>query len=227
MNERVLIIAAHPDDDVLGCGGVMARHSDRDDVVDVLFVADGVSSREHGKSGLDRRRAAARKAADIVGARPPRFLDMADNRLDEVALLDIVQAIERVVSELDPSIVYTHHGGDLNIDHRIVHQAAVTALRPLPARRYRGLYAFEALSSTEWATPSIGSEFRPDRFVDIEASMKRKLAALEAYAEEMRPFPHARSYEAVKALAILRGTQAGLAAAEAFVTLRSIERGKS
>jgi len=224
MSERVLVVAAHPDDEALGCGATMARHSTNGDTVDVVFIADGVSSRAQSTDMLEPRRQAAHQAAEILGARPPRFLDFADNRLDSVALLDVTQAIERTIAETDPTIIYTHHGGDLNVDHRVVHQAVVTALRPMPASRFVGLFAFEVASSTEWATSAIGEAFRPDRFIDVSAFMSRKIAALNAYHAEMRPAPHARSLVAIEALATLRGASAGLGAAEAFITLKWIER---
>lgn len=224
MSKRVLVIAAHPDDEALGCGGAMARHAGLGDQVDVVFVADGVSSRGNQAGALDRRRDAARKAASILGARAPQFLEFADNRLDTVALLDVTRALESVIAAVDPVIIYAHHGGDLNVDHRVVHQATVTALRPLPQSKFIGLLAFEVASSTEWATEAIGAAFRPDRYVNISTTFDRKMAALEAYAEEMRDTPHARSYEAVRAQATLRGAQSGLAKAEGFVTLKWIER---
>jgi LmbE family N-acetylglucosaminyl deacetylase len=117
-----------------------------------------------------------------------------------------------------------HHGGDLNVDHRVVHAAVVTAFRPLAGATVRKILAFETLSSTEWASSAVGLAFRPNHFVGIDRQLDRKLAALGAYAEEMRPFPHPRSAEAVRALAVLRGSSAGLAAAEAFMTIRHIER---
>jgi LmbE family N-acetylglucosaminyl deacetylase len=224
MNERVLVIAAHPDDEVLGCGGTIARHADAGDSVDILLVADGVSARPDAPQTASERRDCARLAAKTLGAREPGFLDVPDNRLDGVELLDLVQAIERLISRLEPELVYTHHGGDLNIDHRVVHQAVVTALRPLPGRRCKGILAFEVLSSTEWASDAIGHGFRPNHFVDVSATIERKMDALRCYQAEMRPFPHSRSCEAVRALATLRGASAGLVAAEAFSIVRWIER---
>ena len=119
-----------------------------------------------------------------------------------------------------PDIVYTHHGGDLNVDHRIAHQAVLTAGRPLPGSAVRAIYAFESCSSTEWSSPAMGPPFVPQRFVAIDAWFERKLAALTCYAEELRPFPHARSLEAVAALARLRGAAAGLGLAEGFMVIR-------
>lgn len=224
MNSRVLVIAAHPDDEVLGCGGTIARHINSGEGVHIVFVADGVSSRNNPPQTVAERRNCAVQAAKALGAGQPSFLDFPDNRLDTVDLLDIVQAIERVVSDVDPQLVYTHHGGDLNIDHRVVHQAVVTALRPTPGRHFKGILAFEVLSSTEWASDAIGHGFRPDRFIDVSATIERKMNALCCYGTEMRPFPHSRSQETVRALATLRGTSVGLVAAEAFSTLKWIER---
>ena len=224
MSQRVLVIAAHPDDEALGCGGTLARHAMRGDTVDILFVADGVSSRGADDAALRRRRDAAQRAAKCMGVNAPRFLEFPDNRLDSVPLLDIAQALEKVLGETGPAVVYTHHGGDLNVDHRVVHQAVMTALRPLPRSMTVGIFAFETLSSTEWATGAIGEPFRPNYFVDITQSLEQKTRALACYDEEMRAFPHPRSPEAVQALVRLRGAASGLDAAEAYMTLRWIYR---
>jgi len=136
--------------------------------------------------------------------------------------LDIVKRIEAVVAEVQPSIIYTHHGGDLNIDHRITHQAVVTACRPVPQSTVKAIYSFETLSSTEWSSPAIGTSFHPTRFVDIKEFLGQKLNALEAYSDEMMDFPHARSIEGVKALARLRGVSAGMEAAEVFIVEREL-----
>ena len=218
----VLIVAAHPDDEVLGCGGTMAMLADAGESVHVLFVADGVSARgqSHLDTGLGARRAAAERTMEILGAKAPVFLDYPDNRLDTVSLLDIAISIEDRMRDLKPRCVYTHHHGDLNVDHRIVHQAVLTACRPLPGSTVSAIYGFETLSSTEWEAG--GPSFDPRRWVDIEQTLERKIAALEAYREEMRPFPHARSIENVRALAMYRGATVGRAAAEAFSVIREI-----
>ena len=224
----VLVVAAHPDDEILGCGGTLALHAAGGNAVHILIVAEGATSRDarrdpHGREPeLAALRAAASRAADAIGAEKPTMLGLPDNRLDELPLLDVVQPIEDVVEAMAPEIVYTHHAGDLNVDHRIVHQAVVTACRPLPGSPVRAIHAFETVSSTEWQ--SGGQAFRPQRWVDIEPYMDRKLLALEAYAAEMRPFPHARSREAVEALARVRGAAAGLRAAECFMLVREVVR---
>ena len=224
----VLVIAAHPDDEILGCGGVLAAHAARGDTVHVLIVAEGATSRDFRRDPKGREpeltglKAAASRAASVIGAEEPRMLGLPDNRLDTLPLLDVIKPVEAVVEAVAPDIVYTHHAGDLNVDHRIVHQAVVTACRPLPGSPVRAVYAFETVSSTEWQ--SAGEAFRPQRWVDIEPYLGCKLRALEAYEAEMRPFPHARSFEAVEALARWRGASAGLMAAECFMVVRELVR---
>jgi LmbE family N-acetylglucosaminyl deacetylase len=223
VTEKVLIVAAHADDEALGCGGTIARHADGGDSVEVVFVADGVSGRGNS-AALAARHASAKKACAILGANAPAFLDFPDQKLDAVGLLPVVQALESLIAKIQPTVIYTHHGGDLNLDHRIVHQAVMTALRPTPSSIYKAVYAFEVASSTEWASTAIGEVFRPDHFVSIEGTVERKIEALQAYDQEMRDFPHARSYAALRALATLRGAAVGVVAAEGFVTLRSLVR---
>ncbi len=224
----VLVVVAHPDDEVLGCGGVIARHAAEGTDVHVLIMAEGATARHAIRDGtglaIGALREAARQAANVLGAEPPRFAGLPDNRLDSVPLLDVVKTVEVVVGEVRPSIVYTHHGGDLNVDHRIVHQAVVTACRPLPESPVRSLYAFETVSSTEWASETLGQSFRPTRFVNIATHLDRKLQALESYTSEMRSFPHPRSRENVVALARHRGACAGFEAAEAFMVIRELVR---
>ncbi len=224
--EKICIVAAHPDDEVLGCGGVAARHAEAGDRVHVLIMAEGVFARaDEGEAGGDYAadqaalRAATEEAAGILGTEYPTFADFPDNAMDKVPLLDVIKCIEQIIERERPDIVYTHHGGDLNIDHRIVHQAVLTACRPLPDSPVRAIYGFETVSSTEWASPA-AEPFRPTRFVDVSGQMGRKLKALAAYDMEMRPSPHARSIENVVALATYRGASIGLMAAEAFTVIR-------
>lgn len=225
MTRVVLVIAAHADDEALGCGGAMARHAAAGDEVHVLFLADGVGARGSGSEqdeALRDRCAAAERAAGILGAQPPIFLNLPDNQLDTLALLDVIQAIESGVGKLKPEIVYTHHAGDLNVDHRICNQAVLTAFRAYPGQSVRAIYGFEVCSSTEWAFASTGPAFIPTSYVDISGFIDAKLAALDAYAMEMRQFPHIRSSQAVSALAAWRGACVGCEAAEAFMTIREI-----
>ncbi len=225
MSQIVCVIAAHPDDEVLGCGATIARHVSAGDKVHIIFLADGVSSRrgENTAAEVKERLAAANKAAKILGAEPPKSEELPDNRLDTVPLLDVVQRIESHLNDIRPSIVYTHHRGDLNIDHRIVYTATMTACRPAPGNTVRCIYAFETPSRTEWLGPNPETTFLPQRFVAIADFMELKRQALEAYATEIRDFPHARSLDAIVALATWRGASVGLDAAEAFEIVRQID----
>ena len=225
---QILVVAAHPDDEVLGCGGTIARHADSGDQVQVLIVAEGSTSRQ-----LERDRAqvrdelsalakAAKTAGSILGAAGVELLDLPDNRLDSLDRLDLIKLIEECVERHQPECVYVHHAGDLNVDHRRLHEAVVTACRPTPGHVVKRLLSFEVASSTEWQPPGSAPAFHPNWFVDISDQWERKRQALEAYASEMRDWPHARSVKALEHLARWRGAQVGVDAAEAFCLLRSL-----
>lgn len=222
----VLVVAAHPDDEVLGCGATTARHAARGDRVAVVILGQGVYSRAgaQGQAELESLRAAARRAAEITGASSLDLHDFADNRMDEVARLDLAKIVEAAIAKHQPQIVYTHFPGDLNVDHGRVSEAVTVACRPYPGNQIESLRYFEVQSSTEWRPPHSGnSPFGPNLFVDVTATLDKKLQALRAYENEMRPFPHARSIEAVEHLARWRGASVGVPAAEAFVLARAIE----
>ncbi len=222
MKELVAAIFAHPDDEILGCGGAMAWHADRGDRVRILILATGLRSRGSAEDdAIARLRDQARAAAEIVGAEKIEFADFPDNAMDSVRLLDVVQRIEAFLSDFRVSQIYTHHGGDLNIDHTIVERAVMTAARPLPGRQSLEIKSCEVNSSTEWANQSTAS-FAPTDFLDISAVLDRKTRALEVYEGELRPWPHPRSAEGVRALARWRGAQSGLEAAEGYRQLRRI-----
>jgi LmbE family N-acetylglucosaminyl deacetylase len=225
MNKQILVIAAHPDDEVLGCGGTIARHVTEGDFVQVLFLGDGVSSRGDSDFKLvNARKKSAANACETLGASIAGFEKFPDNMFDTVSLLDIVRVIESAKKEINPKIIYTHHGGDLNIDHRKTCQAVLTAFRPLPGEEFFEIRSFETNSSTEWSAPSIMPPFIPDTFVDISRYLDKLLDAYACYADEIREEPHARSLEALRIAAFRRGREAGLQAAEAFMTLKRIFR---
>lgn len=221
----VLCVAAHPDDEALGCGGTLARHAAAGDEVHVCLVAEGLTSRAGGAdaAGLAELAATARRAGALLGARETRLLGLPDNRLDELPRLDVIQHIERVIAEVRPEIVYTHAACDLNVDHQIVHEAVLTACRPVPGQGVKRILCFEVPSSTEWRGAGSAAPFVPNWFVDISATLAAKRAALGEYAGEMRPWPHARSIEACEHLAHWRGACVGVAAAEAFMLARLCE----
>lgn len=222
MNKTVLIVAAHTDDEALGCGGTIARHTAEGDVVHAIFMADGVSSRVNlAQDDLSRREAAARKSHKILGLQRVEYLGFHDNCMDSLPLLSIVKALESVIKSIAPQVIYTHHHGDLNLDHRITHDAVMTACRPLPEGTVREIFSFEVLSSTEWSTP-YHEPFLPNVFVDISKFLDSKLQALHAYQLEMRPAPHSRNIEHAISLAYHRGHSVGVRAAEAFMAIRQI-----
>jgi LmbE family N-acetylglucosaminyl deacetylase len=216
----VLVVAAHPDDEVLGVGGTIARHVDQGEQVHILILGEGATSRDGSQGDVQKLREAACEAASVLGAESPHFAALPDNRLDTIALLDLVQAIEASVQSITPTTVYTHARCDLNVDHELVSRAVATACRPLPESNVQAIYAFETPSSTEWGQ----SPFSPSRFVNISEQFARKREALGHYSSEMRAFPHARSLEAVEALARWRGTTAGVPLAEAFETVRVVDK---
>jgi len=228
MNNTVLVLAAHPDDEVLGVGGTIARHAAMRDRVHIIIAAEGATARDVVRNAESRRReidalqSATRKAAEILGALSVRFLGFPDNRCDSVDRLDMAKAVEAVIAELRADTVYVHHCGDVNIDHRRLHEAAFTACRPQPNHPVRRLLSFETVSSTEWTPPGSLPAFQPTVYVDINPYWPQKSAALKLYQSEMRPWPHARSIAAVENLARWRGASVGIEMAEAFVLLREV-----
>ena len=227
--KKVLILAAHADDDILGCGGTMAKHSDQGDEVSVLFLTNGVGARGKGDSisqNIDFRDQAAEKALAIVGAKLLDRLDFPDNAIDSLPRIKVIRAVENVINIYRPDVIYTHHGGDLNVDHRRALEAVMTACRPQPESSVSKIYSFEVASSTGWQGNTLFNPFVPNHYVEITEQLDRKMEALGAYEEEMRAFPHARSIEALQHLARWRGSQVGVAAAEAFVVERQICRKK-
>lgn len=220
MNRIILVIAAHTDDEALGCGGTIARHAAEGDTVHAIFLADGVSSRPTADdTDFMRRTQAAEKAHQVLGISSVRYLGLPDNRLDSLPLLDIVQQLEVAIRELGPEVIYTHHYGDLNVDHRVAHQAVMTACRPLPDSAVREIYTFEVMSSTDWSSHG-AAPFMPQFYVDITNYMDRKLEALESYQFEMREAPHSRCIEHINALAMHNGHSVGFGRAEAFMIMR-------
>ncbi len=217
---NVLVVAAHPDDEVLGCGGVIARLVAQGDQVYALYLTDGQGAREEGKTKksqtlVKNRRNAAEKAASILGLKKCWYENFPDNAMDSVVFLDIVKAVESVNAEVNADTVYTHYFGDLNIDHQLTHRAVMTAFRPQVNCSVKSIFSFEVLSSTEWSGP-MAKEFLPQYVVDISDYWDTKMEALTAYQDEMKVSPHSRSYTAVEALAKLRGQTHGFQYAEAF-----------
>lgn len=224
---NVLVVAAHPDDEILGCGATAARLVQAGHEVYFAILGEGITSRhatrEVADAGqLSRVHQHARAAGAKVGVKEVFLHKLPDNRLDTVPLLEVVKLVEDLIDRLKPDVVYTHHSGDLNVDHGVIHRAVLTATRPVVGQPVREIYAFEVPSSTEWAFQRIEPVFRPNVFVDVAATLEVKIAAMSCYETETRPFPHPRSPEALRAIAARWGSVAGFAAAEAFELIRSV-----
>jgi LmbE family N-acetylglucosaminyl deacetylase len=224
---RVLVVAAHPDDEILGCGGTMARLAREGHEVRAAILAEGMSSRYTHREDADPEQlqhlhAQAQQAAGKVGARESVLCKLPDNRLDTVPLLEVVKLVEELVARFRPEVIYTHHPGDLNVDHGVVHRAVLTATRPVAGQRVSEIYAFEVPSSTEWAFQRLEPSFRPSVFVDITETLETKIEAMACYDTETRKFPHPRSPEALRAIATRWGSVVGLPAVEAFELIRSV-----
>ena len=218
MNKTILVIAAHSDDEALGCSGVIARHVAEGDKVHLLFMTDGVASRSGSGDG-EKRLTSAQGASKILKVSSFTNLNFPDNQMDSIPLLGIVKEVENKISELQPEIIYTHHIGDLNVDHQITHKAVVTACRPQPSFCVEEIYAFEVLSSTEWNSPSV-KYFSPNVYIDIIDYIDIKRQVLEVYSKEMHQPPHSRSIDNALRLNALRGNSVGMDYAEAFELIR-------
>ncbi len=219
MSKNILVIAAHPDDEILGCGGTMAVHATNGDRVTILILGEGITSRkgdEQATGKLEELSQHARDAQIIVGATQLYFGNFPDNMFDSVPLLTIVQKIEEVAEICKPEIIYTHHHGDVNVDHRMTSDAVQAAFRPMEHTTVNAVYAFEIASSSEWNFRNT-TAFRPNVFVALtDQSLAKKLEAMSAYSGELRDFPHPRSLPYLTAQATLRGSQVGFPKAEAF-----------
>jgi LmbE family N-acetylglucosaminyl deacetylase len=224
--KTIAVVAAHPDDEILGCGGTLAAHVEAGEEVHILILTEGVASRIGVRVAEDQAKLqkAAAAASREVGSQSLELAKLPDNRMDSLDLLDVIKKVESFFQRVKPDVVYTHHLGDLNIDHGITHKAVVTAARPLPGKVSPTLLFFETPSSTEWQTQASGGGFNPNWFVDITHTVAKKRKALMAYALEMREFPHSRSVQAIEALWRWRGACIGVEAAEAFMLGRHVEK---
>tara|TARA_B100001057_G_C22606385_1_gene854838 strand:+ start:263 stop:931 length:669 start_codon:yes stop_codon:yes gene_type:complete len=220
MNENILVIAAHPDDEVLGCGGALINHKKKKDNITVIILSDGESSRNQKNLQLkiNNRKNNAIKVSKIIGYKNLFTYNYPDNQMDNVTFLDIVQTLEEKINYIKPNKIYTHYPYDLNIDHQITSKAVTTATRPLSKHNVQEILFFEIPSSTEWAYKA----FKPNLFINIEKNIEKKMKLLNIYKNEMRNVPHPRSLKNIKNLAMIRGSQSGLKYAEAFKIYRKI-----
>lgn len=224
MSKQVLVCAAHPDDETLGLGGTVARHVSTGDNVTIAILVDAGRNlhKEDSVETIQEVRSFVRTATSKLGVSEVRFAGLAHQKLDTLPILEIILWIEGVLEDIQPQIIYTHHLGDLNYDHRIVHQATLTAARPYSAPCVERILCYETPSSTEWASPNVGNYFSPNVFTDISAYLENKLDAMSIYTNELRSFPHPRSLESLRARAIYWGSIIGVSAAEPFMLAREI-----
>ena len=223
---RVLVIAAHPDDEVIGCGATIARLAMEGKDVFTVILGEGITSRYPERKAADKKlvkslREKAKKVAKILGVKDLFLFDFPDNRFDTVPLLDIVKKIEGVIAVIKPDIVFTHSSCDLNIDHQITHRAVLTVTRPQKGCSVKEIYNFEIPSSTEWAFGEFGS-FKPNVFFDIGNTIELKIKTLEIYDSEVREFPHPRSPEGIKIIGRRWGSVINSEYTEVFQLIRSI-----
>ncbi len=222
MAQNVLVIAPHADDEVLGCGGSIARHVSRGDSVHVLVITHGAPD-IFPEPLVQQIRQEMYAAHQLLGVHETRVLDFHAPKLDTVPGYEIADAIARVVRDLTPEVVYIPHRGDIHTDHIKVYTASLVATRPINKCSVRRLLSYETLSETDWAPPTGDNAFIPTVFIDISAQLEAKLAAMRCYASQLKPLPSARSLESLSALARLRGGTVGVEAAEAFMLIRHIE----
>jgi LmbE family N-acetylglucosaminyl deacetylase len=226
MNKRILIIAAHPDDEVLGCGGTLAKLIQSGYEAYTLVLGEGKTSRslnqEQIKTELEELNKETLEANKILGIKDVLLCNFPDNKFDTVPLLDIVKEIEKIKEKIKPEIVFTHHVGDMNIDHQITHKAVLTATRPMQNESVKEIYAFEVPSSTEWNSFSKETAFISNVFFDITNTIDLKIEAMTKYKSELREYPHPRSLQHIKELAKVNGIRVGLEYSENFVLIRSI-----
>lgn len=232
--KKILIVAAHPDDEIIGPGATIAHHSSLGDEVWAMILGEGQTSRfdkrdDAPKELISELHKDTMSAAKILGIKRVLFENFPDNAFDSVPVLNITKAVEAVIDEFEPSVIYTHHGGDLNIDHRKTFEAVLTATRPMEGCPVKEIYAFSTLSSTEWSFGSpmggggsfVGAAFMPNVFSKVsETEMKLKLSAMKEYRSELRDFPHPRSLEMMEADMKRFGAIAGYHLAEAFECVR-------
>lgn len=226
--KTILIIAAHPDDEILGLAGTMKKYINGGWKAYCVILGEGITSRTDRRQDtpedlLNGLRNQTLKAAEIIGFEKTYFANFADNRFDSIDLLDIIKKVDEYVQLIKPDIIYTHHYGDLNIDHRKTFESVITACRPVGEYSVKEIYCFETPSSTEWNLRYGDNTFKPNVFVDIEDTLPAKLDAMACYQTELGKYPHPRSLKALEIIAAKWGTVVGCNYAEAFELIRKIE----
>lgn len=224
---KILVIAAHPDDEVLGMGGTIAKLTQAGNEVYVLIVTDGSSSQYRDSDELikiiEDKKKETLACAKILGVEKVIYGEQPDMKLDCTPHIHINQVIEKAVSYVKPEIVYTHFWGDVNMDHQQVYKSTLVAVRPVMGQVVKELYCYRVPSSTEWTPCKADTMFMPNVFVDITAEAERKYEAFGKYNTELRDYPHPRSIKHLKELDVARGLEVGQGPTETFVLLRKLD----
>ena len=223
--KKVLVVAAHSDDDALGCGGTLIKLAHKGHEIHTIYFTDGVSSRKKGKDSkkkILKRKKHSLEASKILGIKTLKNFSYPDNQLDTVPLLKITRNIENAINKIKPDILFTHYENDLNVDHQVIFKAVLTATRPKPRLKLNKIFLFETLSSTEWKYSIKKQQFNPNYFVDISKTINKKIKAFSCYKDEVCDWPHPRSLKGIKNLAMIRGQSVGKKFCEAFYLLREI-----
>lgn len=220
---KVLVIAPHPDDEVLGCGGTIVKHVSGGDEVYLCIVTKAYPP-EWSEDEIKQRREEVLKVNEILSIKKTYFLDLPTVKLDTIPQKELNDLITQVVNEVQPAVLYIPHKGDVNKDHRLVFDAAMVAARPKPGSVIKKILSYESLSATGWAAPFPENAFIPNVYMNISETLEIKLKAMSEYRPELKEFPHPRSLEAISALAKMRGAAVGVEAAEAFMLIREVER---
>ena len=221
MNKAVLIIAPHPDDEVLGCGGIMKKLSLEKDDVYVLIMSRGKIG-IYSDEKIQNVRQEARNAHQLLGVKETRFLDFPAPELDIISISELSRAISQTLSDIKPNTLYLPHRGDIHADHKAVFNAGLVAARPVGDYSIRKIFAYETLSETEWAPPYSDDAFVPDTFINIADTFQTKIDAMKCFKSQLREFPNPRSLKTIEALACYRGSTVGFTHAEAFMTIRRV-----
>lgn len=217
----LLVIAPHPDDEVLGCGGTIARYAAAGHAVHVAIVTTGMSPR-YDQQDVGRVRAEAARAHALLGVTETHYLDLPAAELDRVPHADLNAVFDRLVEEIRPRTLFLPFLGDVHLDHQLVFRSVMVAARPKADHYPPRLLAYETLSETNWSAPYVEPHFQPNLYIDIVDTLERKIAAFRCFESQCRSFPDERSPEALRALAQLRGATVRRHAAEAFVIVREV-----
>lgn len=223
MKNKILIIAPHPDDEILGCGGLVSKYSGEGRKVYVLVVTRG-TPKLYSEERIVNVRREALQAHTLLGVTETVFLDFHAPELDITSQAEIAGSISSIIQRFAVDTIFIPHRGDIHSDHRVVYNASIVAGRPVAGSTVKNIYAYETLSETEWAAPFGDDAFIPTHFVDVTGSFENKLKAMACFKSQLKPFPNSRSLEAIEALAKFRGATVGVKRAEAFMTVRTVER---